>query len=397
MRRLACLMEDSHLRTPRCRAAAALAAPLLSAVCALLLAPRPAEALPHFSLQYGVPCSTCHTVAPALNSFGYAFQANHFNWPAGATPEKKRDWLAKIPASFIATGVSERSVTERKTTTAFDGLEVYPSAGFAIRTPGGARAGGYFVDVFAVTQPSDDGPKAGALEDAFVSLPVAGRSGQWALTAGQTTPLMYQYDPVNSLTDSLPLALGDEGAGKGDPLLFTGAAPTARIDFFDRRGTGSPEGNYVTVGVPFAGHLDLNRSAYLRTKDAQGAYVHAFHRWNGRDSVGLFGHVNGGDNTEGLLATYGVVPSVYLLGAASLSKGDATGTARHVSLQADYTPTTRVGVTGRLEYIDASGSEVGGAAGVTYYPLRLQALRISAETAQRKGDRSYSLFLRAQF
>ena len=47
----------------------------------LLLAASPGYALPVFARQYGETCQKCHSIAPRLNAFGLAFQANHYNWP----------------------------------------------------------------------------------------------------------------------------------------------------------------------------------------------------------------------------------------------------------------------------------------------------------------------------
>ena len=50
----------------------------------LLLTPRPAQALPKFAAQTGLPCGRCH-VNPAgggpRTAFGKAFQANGFKLP----------------------------------------------------------------------------------------------------------------------------------------------------------------------------------------------------------------------------------------------------------------------------------------------------------------------------
>jgi hypothetical protein len=58
---------------------------ILVAGTMVLMAPRPAQALPKFAAQTGLPCGRCH-VNPAgggpRNAFGKAFQENGFKVPA---------------------------------------------------------------------------------------------------------------------------------------------------------------------------------------------------------------------------------------------------------------------------------------------------------------------------
>jgi hypothetical protein len=86
---------------------------------------------------------------------------------------------------------------------------------------------------------------------------VLGRRGQGALTVGQFTPLTYQWDPNNQLTETLPFALADEVDG----FSFTEPVPGLRAEYFNHPGQDNPSGDYLMVGVPFEGRLALNRHA----------------------------------------------------------------------------------------------------------------------------------------
>jgi hypothetical protein len=59
-------------------------AAILVAGTFILVTPKPAQALPKFAAQTGLPCGKCH-VNPAgggpRNAFGKAFQANGFKLP----------------------------------------------------------------------------------------------------------------------------------------------------------------------------------------------------------------------------------------------------------------------------------------------------------------------------
>jgi hypothetical protein len=67
------------------------------------------------------------------------------------------------------------------------------------------------------------------------------------------------WDANNQLTESSPatLAEGLQAFSLADPV------PGVRAEFFDRRGEGTADGNYLSVGVPFGGQLALNRHARL--------------------------------------------------------------------------------------------------------------------------------------
>lgn len=363
-----------------------------------LFSGRFAMALPQFSRMYKVPCSTCHTVAPNLNSFGYAFQANHFNWAGTvAATGKKESPLYKLPISLIATAVAERDYIEKASNALFEAVEIYGANGFRVPTKAeaAARNGGYFVNAFGIVGRQAGGIHAGDLEDAYASLPVYGQRGELAVTFGQTTPMMYQYDPVNSLTDSLPIALGNGEVG--DPLSFTEAVPTVRLDYFNNRAKGGPDGNYLSLGLPFGGRFTLNRYASLRK--SRGVYLHGFHRYQGYNTVGAFGHVDGRNNVGGLMATYAPLPGkIVLLGVGSIGKGEESPTARQLSIEANYTPLTYLALSGRVDALDAEErhGEIITVETLTFAPFQYQTLRITIEATQGKALRGIAALARIQ-
>src|SRR5579862_5091327 len=96
----------------------------LTALASLLL-PQPAtQALPLYSRRYQVPCETCHSTPPALNSFGLAFQANHFNWPGGHGPGRNSSLIA-FPVSALASYASLHDLTNRTSNSSFQNLTLF--------------------------------------------------------------------------------------------------------------------------------------------------------------------------------------------------------------------------------------------------------------------------------
>jgi hypothetical protein len=209
------------------------------------------------------------------------------------------------------------------------------------------------------------------------------------LTAGQVNPLAFQYNPHNALIhEHQPSALGDL-----DEFSLTEASPGVRLDFYDRRGRGTADGNYLVVDVPFEGSLALNRDADVGGQ--RGVFVHAFHR-RGMSSLGLFGFTHAGNHLEGLMGTHEVIPGLYLLGIAAIGR-DEEGSTQRLSLETEFAATPRLALTGRLEFLGGAHDDIAPVAAVTYYPFELPALRLTAEAVERKGERVFTLFARGQF
>ena len=177
------------------------------------------------------------------------------------------------------------------TTTTLRTTEIFAADGFAAD---GARRGGYFIDTHATY---GGGGRVGALDDAYVALPIAGKCGQLSLLLGQATPLLYQADPINFLTDTAPAPLA---AASGDcaPAQPT---PPIRMGYFARRSADSADGNYLSVSVPFAGALALNRTARLGKFGR--IFAHAFHR-EGYAMIGLMRFQHGRNSLTGLVGSY---------------------------------------------------------------------------------------------
>jgi hypothetical protein len=325
-----------------------------------------AWALPSYALRYNVPCATCHTVAPALNSFGQAFQANYFRWPTGQEPEKATG-LKALPVSVIATG-SQDSGQKFSTTTKLRALQLNLSAA------------GYFIAAAPAATPE---ARQGSLKGAYIAVPT-GRKGL-AVVAGQSSPLMYQYDPVNALTAALPGAL--TGSVRG--FSPVDCMPTVRADYFSGRGGATPDGTYLSVGVPFGGALGLQKGA--RVRESNGLYAHAFQR-QGATSAGLFGYARGSASLVSALGTYQVNPRsrLLLIGTTGTAPGERV---RSASLEAEHVAQPGLAVTGRLEWGDFAPYPV---VALNYSPPSLGAVRLSLETAAQHGQRRLSLATRIQ-
>lgn len=76
--------NSAHIKPTIWFLAAGFAGAIMFTGIMLLIAPRPAHALPKFAAQTGLACGKCH-VNPAgggpRNAFGKAFQANGFKLP----------------------------------------------------------------------------------------------------------------------------------------------------------------------------------------------------------------------------------------------------------------------------------------------------------------------------
>jgi hypothetical protein len=64
--------------------------PVLAALGSLVLAPKPAQAIPAFARKYNLKCYSCHTIAPALNKNGYMFKRLGYRLPPEETEGMKQ-------------------------------------------------------------------------------------------------------------------------------------------------------------------------------------------------------------------------------------------------------------------------------------------------------------------
>jgi len=377
----------------------------------VLAAGRPAEALPRFAREYGVSCGTCHSVAPRLNTFGLAFQANHFNWPGETPPVPGGTLKSALPSAIVTLRATEDHARDDRSSQ-FEELQLFFAGGFRA---GGRRQGGYMAAVMATARDE----KAGSLEEAFASLPVAGRRGQLALTVGQSSPLMHQWWHHTRLIGTPPAALSLEPAreeeeredeeheeneeahvahAEGDAhsegaFSLGDHSPGLRLDYFSGRGTGTADGRYLTVGVPFSGELALNRS--MRVGSTRGVYAHAFQRW-GQDTLGAFAYTHGGTHLEGLIGTRALRPDLSVVAIGALGQDEA-GRVRRLTLEGEYLASSRLGLTARLEALGGAEEDLGTVTALTYYPSARPSLRLTLQSNQRKGNRSLEIWARGQF
>ncbi len=347
-----------------------------------IIASYPSAALPSFARKYGVGCNTCHSVAPKLNRFGLAFQANHYNWPGGDEGRSPNP-VRHVPLSGILTASREQSFTEGETTTDIRNVELFSADGFRI----GGRRGGYFINGLAWSNSS--GEPAGSLENAFVNVPFAGRTSDLAATVGQFNPLHYQWSSTTSLLEAHPAAFADSVDG----FSFAEAMPGVRLEWSRRSNLAKGDGTYASIGVPLMGHINLNHGS--RVGNSNGVFAHGFVR-RGYQTLGLFGYTRSGRYNAGVLATHAIRDRIFLLGSASIGHDD-DGAIRRLSAEVEAVPSARFAITARLEVITGALNNLAPAAGITWYPVDQRILRVTAEMSQRKGDRTLAVFARGQF
>jgi hypothetical protein len=355
-----------------------------SAIGLIALTPaRPTRALPIFSRRYSTPCQTCHTIPPKLNKTGIAFQVNHFNWPGHNPPANYHEGIGAVPVSGLASSLHAEGQNTH-TLTAFQTLELFASDGFKVAPN---KTGGYWLDYFAAT--NNPGQSATDLDGAYVALPITGNHGQGDIVVGQFAPLMYQWDGPGNLTQALPAPF-DNGF---DNIAFDSSQPGVRYEYFNNRGEISGNGDYVNVGVPFDGHLSLNK--YSKVDAPHGVYLHAFRR-NGYTTNGALLYTHDGNTYGSLIATRHYGKYFYVLGSAAIGH-DVNGEERYLSGQVDAIPYPWLAVSGRYESITGSTSDAYPVFAVTYYPGKQYWLRLTAETVQQKSNRSNTVYAFLQF
>ena len=339
----------------------------------------PAESLPKWTRKYNMPCGGCHTVAPRLNDFGKAFQANYFSIPGSQLSFRRNS----LPISGIALVSAERNLSRRESSVDFRNLKLFVVDPLYF----GGRNGVYYANPIAVS--SDPSRPAWSVDDVYLTLPFAGSRGQWTATAGQWMPIQNQWSPHNLFTRTAPSAL----QLALDEFSFAGHTPGLRVDYFDRRGEGTADGNYLALGLPFSGHIDFREGA--RPGSPRGLFAHAFRRRSGA-SIGGFGYTRGSNWLGGLIATRDLGANYAVWGMASLGE-DSGGQTRRLSVEGDRYFGSRLAVTGRLEWLDGSRKEIATVAAVTVFPFKEPIMRATLELTQRKGDRSAALLVRGLF
>jgi hypothetical protein len=315
-----------------------------------------ANALPSFARKYNTSCNTCHTYAPKLNAFGRAFQANYLNLP--------KDSGLKVTPTFpisVLTTTRTDSNDVTRSQLAVEGSQFVAADSYSNQD----TTISYLLDVQAY---GTNRMRQGTIKKGYV----AGRMGAFGVAIGQTSPLSFQYDAANRLTDALPLALsvGIDGIALTDPV------PTLRLDMFGDGTQGSflPAGTRLSLGVTADGALGFRDGATVGSQ--HGSYViGSLDRMGKR--YGVMSYLSGGAALITLSVQQDVNNRLSVLAAGTHVSSGGVPTAG--TLEADYSVSTRVVVTGRLDV--ASRSDFLAAA--SWYPCVKSRLRVSAEASTR--------------
>jgi hypothetical protein len=354
---------------------------LIGVLSACSLVPdRPARALPIFTRRYGTPCQTCHLIPPKLNKMGLAFQANHFQWPGQKPPAFHND-LGAIPISALTTNVVTQGQNVN-TLTAFQTQELFAANSFKLNHYGN---GGYWLDYFAAT---NNNQRASDLDGAWVSVPVAGDKGELKVTGGQIAPLSYQWDQISNLSQVTPAPFGNGF----DNLTFSSSQPTVRLEYFDKRGQRTANGDYIDLGVPFDGHITLNRDS--QWDGPHGVYLQAFKRV-GYTTAGVFCYTRDDNHYGCLIGTRHVGHYFYLMGVAAIGH-DTNGEQRYLSGQVDACPYPWLALSGRYESITGSSSDAYPIVTATVYPAKMYWLRVTGEAVMQRANRSNTVYVFVQ-
>lgn len=315
-----------------------------------------ANALPSFARKYNTSCSTCHTYVPKLNAFGRAFQANYLNLPKDSGLKV----TSALPISVLTTArTASNDVTRSEI--AVEGSQFVTADSYSLQE----STFSYLVDVQAY---GTDRNRQGTMKKGYVGV----RTGAFGVAIGQTSPLSFQYDAANRLTDALPLALslGIDGISLTDPV------PTLRVDMFGDGTQGSflPAGTRLSVGLTADGALGFRDGAKVGSQ--HGSYVIGSLERMGK-RYGLMSYLSGGAALITLSLQQDVTQRLSILAAGTHVSSGSVPTAG--TLEADYSVNAHIVVTGRVDV--ASRSDFLAAA--SWYPCLQSRLRVSAEASTR--------------
>jgi hypothetical protein len=271
----------------------------------LLLAPVAAEATPQFARRYERSCGSCHSLPPALNERGLAFQASGYQLP-GPQQAEPRERAHLLPMAAWLTARFEDQ--------AGGAADLFLPK---VELISGGRFGqswSYFAEWRPVSLSlRADGSlqdRGGRFEDLFVERALGDRH---AVRVGQFRSLN-QVDVSLRLSASEPLLFnhGLPTGTRADPRLagldrFSPAARSPAVGYSLRSlpGASASDGLFTFVTLPFVGELSIPLSP-AASRDAsfelhgppKGVYLESFYR-RGLSSLG--GHVFVAD--EGWLAT----------------------------------------------------------------------------------------------
>lgn len=172
-----------------------------SLLLGLLLAPRPAAAIPVFAHRYGLSCQACHTTVPHLTAFGEQFRALGYRLPGVA---QRGTFPAAVKLNLAYAGDGNGALPKA----VVDEVEVL--VGGAI-----GKRGSYFAEQYVV-----DGGLPGRPRDAWAAWRATpdGARISATLRGGQFT-LNLPVDPETFRETSDHYAIWDQTAGD-NPFAF---------------------------------------------------------------------------------------------------------------------------------------------------------------------------------
>ena len=349
-------------------------AALAALMLLLLTSGAPVHAYPMWAREYKVTCTTCHTAPPALNLFGEMFTANNFVFPGR---KKSLNKPFPFPVSVVGVFEYEKEVGGSEEGPVMEELELFSGDSFRVgRNPN--YFGSYFIQTLALHKAG--GGDAGDLDQAFVTLPIAGQRGQWALGVGQMISSVYQYNHHTELFEEGIYAMtrGAGGFAPGEDL------PGIRLDYFSERGLGTAEGDYVSLMLPFQGQLAFNANARLGTPNGMAANY--FHRWK-RSSAGVQTWINGDSHIVGFTGTLRPTPKWNMILAVSQNSAPHDDGVQ-ISAQVDYFPTAYLALMLRGEGGGGRRRLEGVAIGLHLYPEPTRTVHFSLQHFQFKGERA---------
>lgn len=334
------------------------------------LASTAAEATPQFARAYGLSCTSCHTVAPALNERGLAFEARGYQMERG----DRAPLTDTIPLAMWITGRHERNRSAGWEETFLNRVELISGGPITDDLA-------YFLEWRAVSfETRGDGSlrdRSGRFEDAFVSWEFLDRH---TLTVGQHRSLQ-QVDVSRRLSLTEPAAFstsveGDRAdRGRIESLRAfapSGRSPSITYEWQSIEGERPSDGLFHIVSVPFVGELSapLTRQARreasfdLRADEPKGLYLETFYR-QGLSSIGAHAFV---DDDRYLLTGVGRlnIDNIFLTAAVGVDDHDRRRSRIRSSFEAEYhfvqsrDDVVRPAIGARVEHV--TRTEPGGVA-----------------------------------
>ena len=363
----------------------------LALPASLAAAPAFADEIPYFARKYGVSCTQCHVAPPKLNAFGEAFVARGYQMP-GLTP--RRTWP-------FALWVSGRSESLPVPDDVADNLTAYLNRVELIS--GGQVVApwlSYFVEWRPVSQEARSNgtlrDRSGRFEDLFVTASI----GRAELSLGQFRQIA-QVDVSRRLGLSEPLVLSASLSGTGGgtnrerslrAFSPAGRSPAMRVAWNQPLESGW---RWATaVGLPISGEfsIPLNDEARVEASNevemrAKGVVVESFIR---RGLASFGGHLFY-DKSNRYLAhaiTTGTRAHVHWTAMAGAAKSGSILAGRW-SLEAEYLPTSYLGIGGRVEDRAADAAKLAVLPYINaHFPGTRYTIRLTVERRVQRDGRA---------